>query len=620
MKKQKNIYRVDLRDFSFLLWDQFNVEEEILSLDPSKSISKDIVEDIMKSAKNFAYDFLGPYYQSWDREGCQLEAGNRIRLPQDFEYVWQQFMKAEWGKLAIPQEYGGAGAPYIVVQMVNEIFFGANPSFPNYYGFCIPAVQLILEYGSEFLKKLFCDKLISTQWTAAFCMTESDAGTDVGNIRTTAEVINNNIYQIHGNKIFISAGMHELTENIVYIVLARAKDSPPGTSGLSAFIVPKYWVDEEGSLAAFNNVTCVGIEEKMGLHGCCTAQLSFGGDGPCYGYLLGERENVGLLQILTIMNQARIATGIFSLGLASSAYLNAAEYAQERIQGTDIKQSFNPKAKRVEIIHHGDIKRMLLEMKSKVEGCRALMAKLTYHYSLYMYYQSMPIDEKQATASIHKNMVDLLIPIVKSYTSDQAWRICELAIQTLGGYGYTKDYPVEQYARDVKIMSIWEGTNYIQSVDLVRAKLKLCKDTITINALFDEITGFIDKSIEQNTLQNELETLSNALDILKQTYAYLRKFGTKDGINYLFTVSTRFLEMMAEVIVSWLLLDAALIAHKKLNDNELNDANRDFYNGKIVSAKFYIHNILPGVMMKSTVIYNEDRSVLESTPEMFMIV
>jgi len=612
----QNVYKVDLREINFLLWEYLDIEKTILSDVADTDFNRPLVEDILNAARDFAYTNLGPAYQESDREGCGIEDDGKIRLPGSFPPLWKEFCRAQWGRLAVPQAYGGMGAPYLISQAVNEMFLGSNPSFMTYSGFCVPALYLIELFGDERLKSIFCEKLAENRWSACFCMTEPDAGTDVGNIRTKAIPKEDNTYEIEGSKIFISAGMHDLTENIVYIVVARLAGAIEGTMGLSCFIVPRFRAGCESSGNEDNHVRCVGLEDKMGLHGCVTAQLTFGEDGPCKGYLLGEKENIGLRQLLYLMNEARITTGIYALGMASSAYLNAADYARNRIQGTDFRQSFNPRAAKVPIIKHLDVRRMLLEMKSKVEGCRALIYKLAYHYSMNQFLRARTDDVDKQEIAIHEGIVNLLTPIAKAYISDQAWRIAELSIQVYGGYGYTKDYPVEQYARDIKILSIWEGTNFIQSADLIREKIGMGRSSRLFDIFVKEIRGFLDQE-KKCPFPSELKVLARSLEVLVQTHALMGRWVKEKKIELIFAVSTRFLEMMAEVCIGWLLLESAAVASRAIGKIDEGDPDYSFYKGKIISTRFFINNILPDVFSKAEILESEDMSIMESDQSIF---
>lgn len=613
-----NAYRADLRDHSFLLWQQFKVQEHLLDPQIYPEFDQEFCTQLIDHAYKFSIQNLGPLYQSADRDGCQLNKDGTVTLPKGFETLWQDYLAAQWGRLGAPADYGGIGAPYILAQVINELFMGANPAFMIYSGFCSPALYLIEKFGTQQLKDIFCKKLASNQWGACLCMTEPDAGSDVGNCRTKAIKKTDGRYKISGEKIFISAGMHQLTDNIAYIVLARVEGARAGTIGLSCFVVPKN--DLSG---VDNGVRCLRLENKMGLNGCATSHLTFGTDTPTYGYLLGERENVGLRQLMTMMNLARIATGIYALGMASSAYLNAAEYANQRIQGTDFKQSFNPKAKRVAINTHVDVKRMLLEMKSKVEGCRALIVKLCFHQSMLtninIKRQNGLLNAEQCEEQcyLHQSLVNLLTPIVKAYTSDQAWQVAELAIQVYGGHGYIKDHPVEQYARDIKVLSLWEGTNFVQSADLFRDKLAMGRHSKLLAVFQQQIMDFVASSKQYKEFSSSLALLEKALTQLVETHHLMGSWIKIQKMERIFSVSTRFLQMMAEVTVAWLLLDGAIIAHHSLQEDG-HEQSENFYRGKITSATFYINNVLPNVFSTAHIIALADDSAIEADNTTFL--
>jgi acyl-CoA dehydrogenase len=613
-----NVYRVDLRDHMFLLWQQFKVQDNILDSEIYPEFDQNFSNQLIEHAHKFCYQKLGPLYQSSDRDGCKLMPDGKVQLPQGFEALWDDYISAQWGRLGAPEQYGGLGAPYIIAQAIYEIFMGANPAFMIYSGFCSPALYLIDKFGTQQLKDIFCKKLATNEWGACLCMTEPDAGSDVGNCRTKAIKQSDGRYQITGQKIFISAGMHQLTDNIAYIVLARVEGARSGTVGLSCFVVPKQDLENQD-----NGVKCLRLENKMGLNGCATSHLTFGTDTPCYGYLLGERENIGLRQLISMMNLARIATGMYALGMASSAYLNAAEYASQRIQGTDFKQSFNPKAERVSIITHVDVKRMLLEMKSKVEGCRALIVKLCYHQSMttniMLKQETNRITTEQSETLLyqHQSLVNLLTPIVKAYTSDQAWRVAELAIQVYGGHGYIKDHPVEQYARDIKVLSLWEGTNFVQSADLFKDKLAMGRHSKLLALYEKNVMTFIEKNRQNSTFEKSINMLEKSLTSLTKTHQLMGSWIRLQKMELIFAVSTRFLQMMAEVTVAWLLLDGAIIANKAM-DGDIDQKESEFYQGKITSANFYINNILPNVFSAENIIALADENAVNADHTTFL--
>jgi len=596
---------VDL-DTKFLLFKQFKIQE-ILNYYPQ--LDRYTVNELLNVAQDFAINEIGPTYQIADREGCHLSKQNIVNIPPSISALWDKYQSLGWGEMASSNSDNPNGIPSLLIHSICEMFFGANPSFMMYSGFGVPMAYLIEESGSEKLEKLFHNKLLETKWCGAFCVTEPDAGSDVGSVKTKAELVSDDEYSITGEKIFITAGMHDLTENMVYLVIARKKGAPDGIAGLSCFYVPRYKLNSEGGIVGDNFVRCTRVENKMGLHGCATTALTFGAEGETTGYLLGK-ENRALWQLKTLMNLARMSTGIFALGMASSAYQNAVSYAKGRIQGANTSVSLKAKAEKVNIIQHLDVKRMLLDMKSKVEGSRALIFKLSYHMSIKELHTKkiMKLDGK--TLFKHKGFIELLTPIVKAYTSDQAWKVSELAIQVYGGSGYISENPIEQYARDIKILSIWEGTNYMQSADLIRDKLAMGRNSKLMNLLSDSIEAFI--SSISNDFDKEKNQLSDALNTVKHTHAEIGGWVEAGNMDLVFSVSTRFLEMMAELIVAWLLLESASIAKKSPSE-----FSKEYLSGKIITMQYFFRNTLPGVEIKSQVILGMDESTKEMTSEMF---
>jgi acyl-CoA dehydrogenase len=590
---QKNAFRANLGDIRFALWEQLKLDERLAALGTYEAFSSDVIDEFLRSAEQFAYQHLGPAYQVADREGCRLHENGRVRVPEIYRPIWNAFVDQEWPKLGQSTSAGGLGAPFVVCQAVNELLFGADPSFMIYSGFGVPVSKLVETYGSQLLAERFCPKLTRAEWTACLCMTEPDAGSDLALIRTTANRTDEHSFSVSGDKIFVSAGAHDLTENILYLVLARSDGAPAGLRGLSLFLVPHQWMSNAGALET-NGVECVRIENKMGLHGSCTAHLKFGQASRTKGYLLGEKLNQGMLQLRSVMKYARISTGIYALGLASNAYLHAAEYAQQRIQGTRLGQSFNPRAPRVPIIEHVDIRRMLLEMQSKVEGMRALILRLAWYQTVV---ESSVLRGRQDESISHRKLVDLLTPLAKAYVSDQAWRICELAIQVYGGAGYLRDYPLEQYARDAKVLSIWEGTNYLQAVDLLHSTLQI-GDQSTFDLLLDEMQPVRTASAIAR-FECETRMLEAAIAAVRKARRNLQKMSQERKLEEAHAHATRFLESVSELVVGWLLLEGAIVAHTRLQELGLGTDHGTFYERKLVLARYYILNVLPAAVMRS---------------------
>jgi hypothetical protein len=436
------------------------------------------------------------------------------------------------------------------------------------------------------------------------CLSEPQAGSDVGATKTKAVPLGGHVYRISGTKCWISAGDHDLAENIVHLVLARIEGAPAGTRGLSLFIVPKIWVNEDGSLGEPNDVVTGSIEHKLGIRASATAVLNFGENGGCSGILVGGQANVGIKQMFQMMNTSRIAVGIQGLAVASTAYLNALAYARERIQGSSVENFKDPNAPRVPIIAHSDVRRMLMDMKSKVEGMRTLTVKLALHHDLATAYEHDP-----GKAAFHEGQVDLLTPIVKAYCADQAFRITELAIQTYGGAGYVEDNPVEQYCRDAKIFSIYEGTNHIQALDLVARKLQ-ADGGAAFATLLAEIQGFVATNEKAPAIASEVHALGEALAALQTAATTLGEFFMAGRIDQVTLVANLFLELMAEVTIAHLLLEAAVIAQAKLEGGP-SPEDEAFYRGKVSAAQYFANFVLPGVHAKLQAIRSADRSVIE---------
>jgi alkylation response protein AidB-like acyl-CoA dehydrogenase len=431
------------------------------------------------------------------------------------------------------------------------------------------------------------------------CLTEPHAGSDVGASSSTAVKQADGTYLIKGTKIFISSGDHTMADNVVHLALARISGAEAGTKGLSLFIVPKYRLNADGSRGERNDVQVAGIEHKMGLHGNATCQLQL-------GELVGGVEHQGMRQMFQMMNFARIGVGIQGLGVAAAAFHQALDYAKDRKQGSHVKAWKDPTAPRVPIIQHADVRRMLLEMKSKTEGVRALIVKLATHQD-----RARSLAGKDDIgAAYHSGQVELLTPLVKAYSSDQAFRVCELAIQVHGGAGYVADYPVEQACRDAKVFSIYEGTNHIQALDLVGRKLGQAGGKHA-QEFFADIGKLVSAHQEHPVLGGAIKQLAKAQEAVGgAAFQFLGWF--KGGeMEKVPLNANRFLEMMSELAVGWLLLDGAVIAHTAQEPFAADHPERAFYEGKKQTALFFAHNILPGVIAKAKILQSNDTSALD---------
>lgn len=605
---RSDTYLVDRRELSFFLWEQCRLEERFLQHTPFLGTDRRRVEALLDRAEAFAAR-LAAAYRASDREGAHRMDDGSVRVPQAFPALWTEFRR-DWawvrrlGEQAALRGTAGEGIPPLVVQAITEMFMGANPAFMTYGGFTAFAMRLIEQHGTPAQRTLLLPKLATGEWDACYCATEAQAGSDLTAIATQAEPLGGELYALTGEKRYITAGMHPLTDNTVGVVIARVRDSLQRAFSLSCFLVPWRWPDGGGRLAA-NHVECDHVDDKMGFSGCANTHLVFGRSGVTRGWLLGNRRDVALPQLVTLMRSARISTGQFGLAMASSAYLHCVRHACTRVQGRPFTEGADPGARRVAIVEHRDVQRMLLEMRSKVEGCRGLVGKLVTHLcEVERLLAASPGDDaaapsaRQADLERHRKMVLLYTPVIKAYVSDEAWRIATTAIQVHGGLGYLRDGPVEQYARDIKVLSIWEGTNYMQAQDLLRDKLNFGRQSTLWRWFEEDLARFLAQGRRWPALAAEFEALQGAFAALQLALARIRALADAGEFMRISQFCTRFLEMFAEVVLGWVQLEIATVASDRLAELAADDPQRPFYSGKLKSARFYLHDALAGVAFK----------------------
>ncbi len=601
-----NHFKADMRAIRFTLYEHLQVQQ-LFELDQFSHMTREDCDATIEQCLRFVNEVTGPLNGPGDRTGCQLENGVTI-TPPGFREAWRKLFELGFMGFPMPQEVGGFGGPNAIAVILQEMQSGANTAFNMYPALTHGAADLIEVFGLPEDKTRFLPGMMEGRFAGTMCLSEPQAGSDVGATKTKAHPVSGNLYNIVGTKSWISAGDHDLAENIVHLVLARIEGAPTGTKGLSLFIVPKIWVNEDGSLGAPNDVLTGSIEHKLGIRASATAVLNFGENGGCRGILVGGQPHMGMRQMFRMMNGARIAVGVQGLSVASTAYLNALAYARERLQGSSVKNFRDPDAPRVAIIEHSDVRRMLLEMKAKVEGMRTLAVKLALHADLAVALAK----SDESRAMYHQGQVDLLTPIVKAYCSDQSFRIAELAIQTYGGAGYVEDYPVEQYCRDAKIFSIYEGTNHIQALDLVARKLQQ-NGGENFKAYLKDVTDFVAAHVSQAGIGAEVRALGTAADTLQRSAGALMEFFMGGKIDQVTLVANAFLEVMAEVTIAHLLLEAASIAeqHRLTDEDEQSQEEYNFYSGKVMAAKYFVNYILPSVHCKVAAILSGDRSAID---------
>jgi alkylation response protein AidB-like acyl-CoA dehydrogenase len=601
-----NRYKADLREFFFLLFEQFN-HGELLGKGPFEAWGDEEVRTSLSECYRWVKEVVGPLNATGDIQGCTLKDG-KVYTPQGFKDAYKKLYEAGWKSIAVDPHFGGAGAPHTVQILVEELLSGSNCAFGMYGGLAYGASEVIESFGTDEQKETYCSRMYTGVWGGTMCLTEPHAGSDVGAARTTASKNPDGTYSIKGTKIFISGGDQDLTDNIIHLVLARVDGAPAGTKGLTLFIVPKFRHDASGALGELNDVSVGNIEHKMGINGSATCVLNFGENGKCVGIPVGgdAKLNQGMSQMFKMMNGARIAVGVQGLSVASSAFLNALDYAKERKQGASIEHWKDATAPRASIIEHADVRRMLIDMKSKVEGIRALAIKLTHHQDCVRVFTGK--DEEKV--AYHQGQVDLLVPLVKAYGSDQGFRVCETAIQMYGGAGYTRDYPVEQYCRDAKIFSIYEGTNHIQAMDLVGRKLGQAGGA-NLQAFLGDIQKFVGANSGHPKLGVAVKKLAASAEVLGGCAMKLLMWFQTGNLALVPLFANRFLDMMSEVAVSWLLLEGAVIASEKQAKTDAKHPDHAFYEGKVAAAIYYARTVLPGVEEKAKQMGDEDRTALD---------
>lgn len=594
------------RDIDFVLYEQLDVLG-LTRLSKYQGYNRKTFDLIISEARNFALKELLPIWAEGDRVGVSFENGT-VTVPPSFRRAFNMIREGEWTALAQDPQWGGQGLPAVIALAAGEYITGANYCCTSYATFGNGTAKIIELFGSELQKDLFVKKLYTAEWGGTMLLTEPHAGSNVGALSTSAVLNPDGTYTITGNKIFITNGEHDLTENIIHPVLARIEGDPPGSKGLSLFIVPKRWVHEDGTLGDLNDVTCTGIEAKMGSHGSATCSISLGAQGKCRGMLLGK-PGQGMMIMFHMMNEARLIVGFQGFIHASAAYLYALAYARERRQGYDVDQTQAAGGEQVPIIRHPDVRRMLLWMKVHVEGMRSLV-----HYVAWCFDMIAVSEEPDLRASC-QGMAELLTPVVKAYCAARGFEVCIQAIQVYGGYGYIRDYPPEQLARDVKIASIYEGTDGIQALDLIGRKLGLAKGAVFQNYI-ENIRETIRRAGAEESLSSLAAEVKKVLDGLQAGAQHiLNTFQSNDRKSAL-AQAHPFLMAMGDITMAWMLLWRANIAAECLQ-KEGKQKERIFYQGQIQGADYYIHTVLPETLGRLNAIVSGSRGVVDMAESAF---
>ncbi len=566
------VYNAPLRDMRFVMHELHNSAAHVAEIN-QPDVTAELMDSILEEAGKFAKDILLPINASGDEEGCRLENGV-VRTPKGFVDAYKKFCEAGWGALSSPVEYGGQGLPEILGKMVEEMQCSANLSFGLYPGLTHGATLALEGHGSEDLKRRYLPKMIDGTWSGTMCLTEAQCGTDLGMMRTKATPQEDGSYKINGAKIFISAGEHDLTENIIHLVLARIEGGPKGIKGVSMFLVPKFVPNEDGRPGARNGVTCTAIEHKMGLKASATTQLYF---DDATGWLVGEA-NKGMRAMFTMMNAERLSVGIQGLGVAETAYQSAAFYAKDRIQGRALSGAKYPDRAADPIIVHPDVRRTLMTVRAYVEGCRALSGWVATALDL----ETKANDPQRRQEA--EDFVAIMTPVVKALFTDLGFELSSMALQVYGGHGYIRDHGMEQLVRDARICMIYEGANGIQALDLVGRKMPAHMGRF-LRQFFHPVQEFI----EANSADPKVLPLAKSFAALQQATAHIATVSLKDP-EEAGAAATDYLRLMGLVALGFMWAKAAKVAEEKLPT-----ANGDagFYKAKLTTAQFFADRLLP---------------------------
>ncbi|WP_428394549.1 acyl-CoA dehydrogenase C-terminal domain-containing protein [Lichenicoccus sp.] len=565
-------YTAPLRDMRFVLHELHDFEG-LCALPAFRDLDAATVDSVLEEAGKLATEVLLPLNAPGDAEGCRLENGV-VRTPAGFPEAYRQFRENGWTALAEDPEYGGQGLPESVSKLVEEIICAANLSFSLYPGLTHGAVQALADHGTEALKAQYLPKMISGEWSGAMCLTEAHCGTDLGLLRTRATPADDGSYRLDGAKIFISAGDHDLTDNVVHLVLARMPGAPAGIKGVSMFLVPKFL--PEGN--ARNGVICTGLEHKMGLKASATCQISF---EDAQGWLVGA-PNKGMQAMFTMMNAERLGVGIQGNGITEAAYQSSVAYARDRLQGRSLNGAARPDLPADPIIVHPDVRRMLMTMRVSSEGCRAVGVWVARAMDIAAHGEDA--DERQAA----DDFVALMTPVVKALFTDLGFEAASLGVQVYGGHGYIREHGVEQYVRDARIAMLYEGTNGIQALDLVGRKLPAHMGRY-MRRFFHPVAEMIAQAKQDSRTTRLAEPLERAFGALQLTTAQIATTALKDA-EEAGAAATDYLRMLGLVAMGAMFVRSAGIAHARLAENT---PDAPFYRAKLASAQFFVDRILP---------------------------
>jgi alkylation response protein AidB-like acyl-CoA dehydrogenase len=600
-------YKAPLKDIDFLLNDVFDVQTHYQTLPGGEDASADMVEAILSECAKFCENVLSPLYQSGDAEGCTFEDG-RVTTPAGFKDAYKQYVEGGWQSLSHPVEYGGQGLPLSLGVIKSEMIGTANWAWSMYPGLSLGAMNTVQLHGTQEQKDIYLSKMTEGTWTGTMCLTESQCGTDLGQVKTKAELNDDGSYSITGTKIFISAGEHDLTENIVHIVLARLPGAPKGTKGISLFIVPKNQVTSGGEVGEFNHVSCGSIEHKMGIRASATAVLNFDG---AKGYLLGP-ENKGLECMFTFMNTARIGISIQGVAASELSYQGSLPYAKERLSMRSLSGVKEPEKVADPLIVHPDVRRMLLTQKAFAEGGRAML------YYAAMYGDTATYGKTDKDRQAADDMLGILTPILKAFLTETGCESANLGMQVFGGHGFIKEWGMEQIARDTRISTLYEGTTGIQGLDLLGRKIMLSKGS-NLNFMTKEIFkfckdyGIISKNPHKKSMFKFVNPLFKSLAEWQLLTFRILGGASKDR-DYVGSASVDYVMYSGYVVMAFMWAKIAQAAFEKIAAGEGDIA---FYEAKIQTAEFYFERLLPRTKTLASTMMKKPKSLMQMDEESF---
>ncbi|WP_262692102.1 acyl-CoA dehydrogenase C-terminal domain-containing protein [Kordiimonas aestuarii] len=572
-------YRAPVKDMSFVLNEVLNIGQ-YQNLPGYSEVTPDLVSAILEEGAKFCENELQPLNYSGDREGCTRHNDGSVTTPKGFKEAYNKYVEGGWSGLTQHPDFGGQGLPHVLGFCFEEMMISSNHAFAMYPGLSAGAMAAISLDGTDEQKQKYLPKMVEGSWTGTMNLTEPHCGTDLGLLRTKAEPQDDGSYKISGTKIFISAGDHDLSENIIHLVLARLPDAPKGVKGISLFIVPKYKVGDDGSVGEFNNVNTASIEEKMGIHANSTCVLNYDG---ARGYLIGE-PNKGLRSMFIMMNAARIGVGMQGLANSEVAYQNAADYARDRLQGRSISGTKNPDGPADPIIVHPDVRRMLMNAKAFNESSRA--ASLWCGVLVDLAHNAETEEERQSA----EDMVSLLTPIIKGVFTDRGFEYCVSSQQIFGGHGYIAEHGMEQFVRDARIAQIYEGANGIQALDLVGRKLP-ANGGRAIQAFFKYAADIRENAKGDDRLRSFTDALGAGLKDLQQATMWLMQNAMQNPDNA-GAGSTAYMHLFGHVLLGLMWTQMAKVAADAL-DGDTSDPT--FYENKLTTGRYYMKRRMPEI-------------------------